>query len=91
MALSIHADTHSEDTLSGVQCMECDWTGPFDVDGMHAVFCGQCGAELEPDVLAVSEDWDTFAPYAAGDTGQVPYLKRAIRLVLRAASAGLLG
>ncbi len=71
--------------------MECDWTGPFDVDGMRAVLCGQCGAELEPDVLPVSAAWDVFTPHAADDTGPVPYLKRASRLVLRVASAGLRG
>ena len=55
--------------LADVQCAECDWTGPFDVDGMRAVLCRQCSAELVPDALAGTETWEAPAGDAADCTG----------------------
>ncbi len=63
-----------------MQCTECDWTGPFDIDGMRAVLCRQCGAELDPDALARTENWEALAGDATGGTAPARHFKRARRL-----------
>ena len=71
------------DILSRVQCTECDWTGPFSTDGMRAVMCRQCGAELDPDSVAGAETHEALGWDAVDAARPARYGKRANRLTLR--------